>query len=121
MQVVPQVQSGVGAPGPPGFGDGEQLFRLGELQRLHQTQIALRKRIGIAQRAHRDVARRPISDTGQLPELSHARLHIRGRFQAQLTAREGARQTLKGLRALGGQAEVNQPLQRRVGYALRAG
>ena len=63
----PQMLRGVGAPRPPGLGAGEQLGRgrpraVDRGERAQQADVGGGKGVGLAQRAQRDVLRRPFAD-----------------------------------------------------------
>ena len=56
----------IAAPRPPGLRQRFGLLRRHAAEIVAHGDVFLRKRIGPAQRAHRDVVRRPRADSGQL-------------------------------------------------------
>src|SRR5208282_5186801 len=61
---VPEVHSGVGSPGPPGFGTPFQVTRSVQAQRPQKAKVAGRESVGLLQGAHCNVLSGPLADAG---------------------------------------------------------
>ena len=83
----PEMLRGIGAPGPPVFGARKQ--RLGrepaiavcDRRAAQQTDIAFRKRVGVAKRAERPILCGPWSPSRQSQHARDSKLIVAGRFE----------------------------------------
>ena len=116
------MEDGVAAPGLPGAGQGVGLDGGDAAQAAEHGDVAARERVGPAQRAHRDVVRRPGADAGKRDQALEGGVGIGGRAAVE---RERARDLSGGERDEALAARAGDPerpaIRRRCARARRAG
>src|SRR5215216_5204141 len=116
----PQVLRGVGAPGSPPFCercDAPPVARVAETaDGLPDPEVRGKKRVGIAERPHRNVRSGPRPDPTQPQQPPFDLLTARAGVEHDLTPREGVRQCAQGLATCPGNPES---LECRPGHGMR--
>src|SRR5215208_3786843 len=118
----PQVLHGVGAPGSPPFCercDAPPVARVAETaDGLSDPEVRGKKRVGVAERPHRNVRSGPRTYPPQLQQPPFHLLTFRARVEHDPTSCKGARKIAQGFTTRTGNAES---IECRTGYGLRTG
>src|SRR5829696_779358 len=118
----PQVLHGVGAPGSPPFCercDAPPVARVAETaDGLSDPEVRGKKRVGVAERPHRNVRSGPRTYPPQLQQPPFHLLTLRARVEHDPTSCKGARKIAQGFTTRTGNAES---IECRPGYGARTG